>query len=216
MRKDTFLRLVALVAPDISRRNTRLRKAIPTPKRVAIALWQLAGEGSFRDVATQFYMGKSTCVKKTREFCHALNKLSRHFIKFPVTCRETTITRALFQDECKIPEAAGAIDGTHFEIVAPENPFDYFDRQHRHTVIMQAINLIFPVTAIGYPGSMHDARVLRNTDLFRMAENGDILGQAVLTIGENHILPLHLGDGAYALLPWLLKPYANNVALNPT
>ena len=30
MRKDTFLRLVALVAPEISQRNTRLRKAIPT------------------------------------------------------------------------------------------------------------------------------------------------------------------------------------------
>ena len=170
-------------------------------------------------MATQFHMGKSTCVKITRECCHALNRLSRHFIKFPVTCRETTITIALFQDQCKIPQAVGAIDGTHFEIVAPENPFDYFDRQHRHSAIMQAVdgeNLIFPDTAIGYPGSMHDARVLRNTDLFRKAENGDILGEPVLPISGNHILPLLLGDGAYPLLPWLLKPYANNVALNPT
>ena len=151
IRKDTFLRLVALVAPEISRRNTRLRKALSTPKRVAIALWRLARGGSFRDVATQFDMGKSTCVKKTREFCHALNRLSRHFIKFLVTCRETTITIALFQDECKIPQAVGAIDGTHFEIDAPENPFGYFDRQHRHSAIMQAVdgeNLVFPDTAI--------------------------------------------------------------------
>ena len=63
---------------------------------------------------------------------------------------------------------------------------------------------------------MHDARVLRNNDLFRKAENGDILGEPVLTIGGNHILPLLLGDGAYPLLPLLLKPYANNVAHNPT
>ena len=39
MCKDTFLRLVNLVSPEISRRNTRLRKAIPSAKRVAIALW---------------------------------------------------------------------------------------------------------------------------------------------------------------------------------
>lgn len=218
MGKDTFLRLLALVAPEISRRNTRLRKAISTPKRVAIALWRLAGGGSFRDVAAQFDVGKSTCVKITREFCHALNRLSRHFIKFPVTCRETTRAIALFQDECKIPQAVGAVDGTHFEIVAPENPFDYFDRQHRYSVIMQAVvggNLIFLDTAIGYPGSMHDARVLRNTDLFRKAENGDILREPVVTIDGNHIRPLLLGDGAYSLLPWFLKPYANNVALTP-
>ena len=219
MGKDTFLRLLALVAPEISQRNTRLRKAIPTPKRVAIALWRLIRGGSFRDVATQFDVGKSTCVKLTRQFFQALNRLSRHFIKFPVTCRETRRTIALFQDEWKIPQAVGAIDGTHFEIVAPENPFDYFYRQHRYSVIMQAVvgeNLIFRYTAIGYPGSMHDARVLRNTDLFRKTEDGDILREPVASIDGNHIRPLLLGDRAYPLLPWLLKPYANSMALTPT
>jgi len=42
MRKETFLRLVNLVSPEISRRNTRVRDAIPPAKRVAIALWRLA------------------------------------------------------------------------------------------------------------------------------------------------------------------------------
>ena len=95
----TFPWLLALVAPEISRRNTRLWKAIPRPKRVAIALWRLAGGGSFGDVATHFDVGKSTCVKISREVCYALNRLSKHFIKFPVTCRETTKTITLFQDE---------------------------------------------------------------------------------------------------------------------
>lgn len=108
-------------------------------------------------MATQFDVGKSTCVKITREFCHALSRLSRHFIKFSVTCFETTRAIALFQDECKMPQAVGAIDGTHFEIVGPENPFDYFDHQHHYSVIIQAVvreNLIFLDMTIGYPGSM--------------------------------------------------------------
>ena len=185
MRKGITLRLVALAVPEISRRNTRLQKAIHTMKRVAIALWRLAGGGSFCDVAMQFDVGKSMCVKITGAFCHALNRVSRHFIKFRVTCRETTRRIALFLDECKIPQAVGAIDGTHFEIVPPENPFYYFDRQHRYSVVLEAVvaeNLIFLDMAIGYPGSMHNARVLRNTELFRKAKNGNILGEPVLTI----------------------------------
>ena len=84
---------------------------------------------------------------------------------------------------------------------------------------MQAVveeNLILLDTSIGYPGSVHDTRLLRNTDLFRKAENGDILRELVVSIDGNHIRPLLLGYGAYPLLPWLLKPYANNVALIPT
>ena len=68
MRKDTFLRLVNLVSPEISRRNTRLRKAIPPAKRVAIALWRLAGGGSFREVSSHFDVGKSSCVTITKIF----------------------------------------------------------------------------------------------------------------------------------------------------
>ena len=212
MSKETFRQLVDLVAPLISRRNTRLREAISTPKRVAIALWRLAGGTSFREVATQFDVGKSSCVAITKEFCQALNTFSRRFIKFPSNTRETTRAIALFQDECGIPQAVGAIDGTHIEIIAPENPFDYFDRQQRYSVIMQAVvgeNLKFLDTAIGYPGSMHDSRVLRNSELYRKATNGDILTAPVRSMNGIQIKPLLIGDGAYPLLPWLIKPYPN-------
>ena len=146
MRKEMFLRLVNLVAPEIAMENTRFHEAISTHKCVAIALWRLAGGGSFRDIATNFDVGKSSCVTITKEFCRALNRLSRQFIKLPVNCRDTTRAIALFQDECKIPQVVVAIDGTPIEVLAPENPFDYFDRQHWYSVIMQAVvgeNLVF-------------------------------------------------------------------------
>ena len=217
MKKETFVRLVNLVAPMMERRTTRLRQAISTPKRVAIALWRLAGNGSFREIAAHFDVGKSTCVTITKEFCQALNLLSRQFIKFPTSCRETLRAIAQFQDVCQIPQAVGAIDGTHIEIIAPENPVDYFDREHRYSVTMQAVvggNLLFLDTAIGYPGSMHDARVLRSTELFRKAESGEILNEPVVAVNGAQRRPLLLGDGAYPRLPWLTKPFPNNVNLN--
>lgn len=160
--------------------------------------------GRFRNIFTHFDVGKSTCVKITKQFCQALSRLSQRFIKFPANGRETTTATALFQDVCQIPQAVGAIDGTHIEIVAPENPHDYFDRQHRYNVTMQAVvgeNLAFLDTGIGYPGSLHDARVLRSTDLFRKAEDGEILNEPVVTVNGTRMRPILLGDGAYPLLP---------------
>ena len=216
MRKETFLRLVDLVTPEILKRDTYFREAIPAHKRVAIALWRLAVGSSFRAIAAHFDVGKSTCVNITKEFCLALNRVSKNYIKFPVSCDETTQALALFKDDSRFPHAVGAVD-THIEIIAPKEPFDYFDRHHRYSVIMQAVvgkNLKFLDTAIGYPGSMHDARVLRSSDLFQKAESGDILGEPLPTIRAIQVRPLLLGDGAYPLLPWLMKPYPNNAILS--
>ena len=90
---------------------------------------------AFAKFFTHFDVGKSSCVTITKEFCSALNRFSRRFIKLPVNYHDTTRAIALFQDEYKIPQAVRAIDGTHIKIVAPENPFDYFDRQHRYSLI---------------------------------------------------------------------------------
>lgn len=82
---------------------------------------------------------------------------------------------------------------------------------------MQAVvgkNLKFLDTAIGYPGSMHDARILRASNIFTKAENGEILKEPVTFLNGVTVRPLLLGDGAYPLLPWLLKPYPINVILN--
>ena len=69
-------------------------------------------------------------------------------------------------------------------------------------------------TAIGYPGSMHDPRVFRSSDVFQKAQNGEILTKPLATINGVQIRPLLLGDGAYPLLPWLMKPYPKGAILN--
>ena len=74
----------------------RQRKAIPKSKRVAIVVWWLTEGGRFDDVALHFDVGKSTCMKITEEFCGSVNRLSTCFVKFLVTCCETTRAITLF------------------------------------------------------------------------------------------------------------------------
>ena len=61
---------------------------------------------------------------------------------------------------------------------------------------------------------MHDAQVLRSSDIFQKAQNGDILAEPLATINGLQVRPMLLRDGAYPLLPWLMKPYPNGAILN--
>ena len=50
----------------------------------------------------------------------------------------------------------------------------------------------------GFPGSLHDARVFRESPLFVDAERN----RALLFPGNSHLI----GDAAYPLKPWILTP----------
>ena len=72
---------------------------------------------------------------------------------------------------CKIPIVVGALDGTHITIVALDNgnKVDYYNRKQRYNTNTQAVvagDMTFLSVATGYPGSLHDSRVLRNSNLF--------------------------------------------------
>ena len=105
--------------------------------------------------------------------------------------------------------------GTHVPILAPtENHADYVNRKGYHSVVMQAVvdsKYLFRDIVIGWPGSVHDARVLSNSKIFNIGEQNKLLpADFCVKIGGKQIAPVILGDPAYPLLPWLLKPYPEN------
>lgn len=63
----------------------------------------------------------------------------------------------------------GAIDGCHFRCKIPVAQHDsYQDRKFQHSISMQAIcdaNMIITNISVGFPGSVHDARVSISTIL---------------------------------------------------
>ena len=77
----------------------------------------------------------------------------------------------------------GAIDGSHISIKAPHiNREDYFNRKQNYSINLQGVvdaDAKFIDVSTGWPGSIHDARVLRLSTLSRRAENDVILTEPV-------------------------------------
>ena len=59
----------------------------------------------------------------------------------------------------------------------------------------------------GFPGSLHPARVFRLSNFFLRAENEEIMTNPVRDITGVQVGPQLLGDGAYPIKAWLMKPY---------
>ena len=91
-----------------------------------------------------------------------------------------------------------------------KNAADYFNRNRYYSLVLQGIadaNQKIIHTATGFPGSMHDSRILRMTDMYDLASNNEILMKPGKRLNTISIRPLIVGDPAYSLSSWLMKPY---------
>ena len=62
--------------------------------------------------------------------------------------------------------------------------------------------------AVGAPDSTHDARMLRNTEIYQQILNGDIIPNITIHLdGAGEIPLVTVGDSAFPRHPWLLKGY---------
>ena len=115
------------------------------------------------------------------------------------------------------PQIVGAIDGSHNPIKRPvEHPNDYYNRKSFHSLVLQGIadaDGRFIHVSTGYAGSIHDARVLRLSSLPRKVDDGEILQSPVRRIGRQNVKPLLVGDPAYKLTTWCMKPYPETATI---
>ena len=77
--KETFDYICQLVGPDLSRQNTRFRKAVALNKRVAIALGRMGTGNSYRTTGITFGQGKIYCNKDMWKLYGNLNTPQRRF-----------------------------------------------------------------------------------------------------------------------------------------
>ncbi|XP_025060606.1 protein ANTAGONIST OF LIKE HETEROCHROMATIN PROTEIN 1-like [Alligator sinensis] len=208
MTKATFLEICAELTPELRRQTTNMRVPLSVEKRVAIAIWKLATPNCQRSVANQFGVGKSTAGSAIREVCTAIRKvLAPRFL-------------GLFNPQEVIngfahmgfPNCIGVINSIHIPILCPPHrSSEYMNRKGFFSIGLQGLvdhcGRFTHITA-GWSGKMHDARVFRNSSLVPLMRRGDFAGDASsIEINGVTIPPLIIGNPAYPLLPWLMKPF---------
>ena len=216
--RQTFEYLCDLLRPDLQRQDTRMRKATTVEKQVLVGLWRFATGNSFRNCGQQFGLGKSTAKEACNSFEEALLSRKDAFIKFPSTGREVKEKINAFEQLYGIPQIVGSIDGCHIEINTPSvaDQGDYFDSKQRYSVTLQAIvdcDLKFIHATVGYPGSLDDASVLKLSGFYELAEKQQILAGPSRELRGKEVRPLVVGDSAYPLTKWLIKPYSDRGVL---
>ncbi|KAK5637772.1 hypothetical protein RI129_000043 [Pyrocoelia pectoralis] len=102
------------------------------------------------------------------------------------------------------PNVLGAIDGCHIYIRPPKhNSAAYMNRKGRASIILQGVcdhNSMFTDCFVGYPGSVHDARVFHRSPMYDMCMTNASFPN------NSHLL----GDSAYPTNLHLLTPFREN------
>nr|XP_048700750.1 uncharacterized protein LOC125634278 [Caretta caretta] len=211
MLKATFLELCELLSSTLKHRNTKMRPALTVEKRVAIALWKLAMPDCYWSVGNQFGVGKST---EGTAVIQVANAITDVLLLRVVTLGNVQVILDGFAT-MGFPNCGGAIDRTHIPILALDHLANqYINHKGYFSMVLQALvdhKGRFTIISVGWLGKVHDARIFRNSGLFKQLQEGTYFPDQKITIGDVEMSIVILGDPAYPLLPWLMKPYTGSL-----
>ncbi|XP_046417947.1 protein ALP1-like [Neodiprion fabricii] len=172
-----------------------------------MTLWFLGNRESHRLLSNLFDISFSSVFHIVRRVIDWLITLVPQFIKWLEGNNLVRISER-FENVAGIRGCIDAIDGSHIHINKLEgNGRVYFNRKQHYSILLQAVvdcDLKFTNVYCGDPGSFHDAKMLRRSDLFVVAEQN-----------RERIFPNNsflLGDKGYngVAQTWLVCPFRNN------
>ncbi len=178
---------------------------MPTQTLLA-SVWLLSNQESFRGVADRFGLSKGSLHMALIEACYVLCDRMPNFIRWP-NAAEASATAARIHQSFGLTGVVGIMDGTHLPIRCPSaNRSPYINRKGFPSLQGQIVwddRLKILDFFCAYPGSVHDASVLRNSPIKPILDTH--------TPPNQHVL----ADSAYQLTNAVLVPFRDNGQLSP-
>ena len=215
MEPCMFHELVQRVGPTLLKREGRRPPLVPGLK-LAVTLRFLATGNSYRSLAFGFRVAHNTISKFIPEVCDAIvAEYEDEVFKTPSTPEAWLQVEDRFSKRWNFHHACGAIDGKHIAIKKPDHSgSQYFNYKGFFSIVLLAIvdgDYKFVWVNIGANGSASDCGIYNRSPL-EVALREGTLGfpdAAPLPHDDVPIPYFFVGDDAFPLRPYMMKPYAH-------
>uniref|UniRef100_A0A3B3H985 Putative nuclease HARBI1 n=1 Tax=Oryzias latipes TaxID=8090 RepID=A0A3B3H985_ORYLA len=167
-----------LVRPKLQQR-TRRSHSLSVEQQVLIGLRFYASGTFYQVVGDNIGVDKSTVSDVVKAVSIASASLVNQFVSFPNDV-QISQTKHKFFTLGNMPNTIGVIGCTHVRSI--------------NIQLVGDADLIITNCVVKWPGSVHDARILRESAIYRELQTNRPDG-------------IILGDSAYTLLPWLITPF---------
>ncbi|XP_046408922.1 putative nuclease HARBI1 [Ischnura elegans] len=171
-RRVVYKILDSLIASGYIPTHRDGKEKISAELSLLLTLWFLANNEPHRTLANLFNVSFSSVSRIVRRVVNWLVTLTPEVIKWPEG-NQINKESAAFEALSGIRGCIGAIDGSHIPINQPENGRPYFNRKQAYSINLQGVvgsDLKFINIYCGDPGSYHDVRVLRRSDMYAAVE----------------------------------------------
>ena len=220
MRLDEplFNEVIEKVRPYLEKQHTRFRAPLEVGLRVAITLRFMATGESYKSLGYAFRVGDNTISKIVPETCRAIIACyADEVVKLPTTPQEWKAVANLFEEKWNFPHTIGAIDGKHIRIKNPPLCGSlYFNYKKFYSIVLLGLvdaDYKFMYLDVGAVGSESDAGIFSQTRLKNLLEHTQANlppPEPLSTVPDGCPVGYFIvGDDAFALTNWMLKPYPN-------
>ena len=181
--------------------------------KLAITLRFLATGESYKSLMYSFRVANNTICNFLPKVCEAIiAEYAEEVITCPVKAEDWQKIADDFASRWNLPNCIGAIDGKHVSIKCPPRGGSvFYNYKHFYSIVLMALvdaDYKFMTVDVGAPGAGSDGGVFANMELRECFEDGSIglPAPSPLPGGDTPIGYYMVGDDAFPLRPWLMKP----------
>ena len=220
MSRTTFYHILDKISDQIEKQRVA-EEPISPDFRLVVTIYKLSRGDYIYTIGQMCGLAKATVCTIVSETCKVIvDTLWNDTVKkhFPSSHEDFKHSMEKFGEEWQFLYAFSAVDGSHLPVKCPNGGAQamkqYFNFKGFYSIVLMALvdaEYRFIWASVGAPGNPHDSTLLQSTDLWKKIVDGKVIPNVPQQVENVEIPPLILGDGAFPLRTWIMKPHGDAI-----